>query len=410
MSKGRIFLTIILFTLGWTVMYADRNVLGPVMSTVAIDWGLSKSQLGLMSTVFFVAYAGMQIPGGFLADRFGRVKVLVTGFILFAIGCLFSGLVPGLMTFLIVRFIAGFGESSYYGSQYAISSNVIPAKYRGFSSAIINSGMALGVSLGFILSSYMTFDLQKDWQTPFIILGIPSFIIAILIAIFVKDQSAEDTGAAANIEVAKPSLKVLFSRNHILTYILIFTSLYGFYGMLTWLPYYLETVRGLEASQTGIISSLIPWASIPGALFFGWLSDRLKSKKTLIICLAFGSAFCQFMIPYVESYSLMIVGLILYGLIGRLALDPVLVAYIGGITPRSVYSKAFSFLNFAGMLSTVFAPTVAGYLADATGHLESAFYLSGGLILIGGIVFIFTKKEEAAPTAEEIQLSTVETA
>lgn len=51
--------------------------------------------------------------------------------------------------------------------------------------------------------------------------------------------------------------------------------------MITWLPYYLQTERGIEGSKTGIISSLVPWAAIPGAILFGYLSDRIKIKKAL---------------------------------------------------------------------------------------------------------------------------------
>jgi MFS family permease len=71
----------VLFSLGWVFMYADRNILSPVMSVIQEQWGLNKGQLGLMSTVFFLTYALMQIPTGYLADRIGRVKVVVVGYI-----------------------------------------------------------------------------------------------------------------------------------------------------------------------------------------------------------------------------------------------------------------------------------------------------------------------------------------
>lgn len=132
---------IVLFSLGWAFMYADRNILSPVMSIIQTDWGLNKGELGLISTVFFIAYAFMQIPAGFLADRFGRLKVLVIGYILFGIGTILSGFAPSLMIFLLVRIITGLGEGMYYGPQYAISSSTISKKYRGISSALINSGM-----------------------------------------------------------------------------------------------------------------------------------------------------------------------------------------------------------------------------------------------------------------------------
>lgn len=390
-SKGRLTLIVILFTLGWTLMYADRNILGPVLGTVGTEWGLGKSQLGLLSTVFFAGYAALQIPSGIIADKFGRVKILVIGMLVFGVGVFFSGMVGGFTAFLVVRLITGLGEATYYGTQYAISSNIVPAKIRGVTSAIINSGMALGVAFGLMSSSYFTYTAGKNWQFSFTLLAIPAIVLGILIAFIVKDKQPENAAATNDPNAPKPSYKMLFTRNHMLTYLVIFCSLYGFFGMLTWLPLYLQQVRGLAASQTGFIASLVPLCSIPGAIFFGYISDKMKDKKKLVIALAIAAAICQVMIPYVENYSLMIVGLVLYGLLGKLALDPVLISYVGSITPRVVYSKGFAFFNFAGVLSSVFAPTVNGWLAEVTGTLASGFYLSAVLIIIGGVGFLFTK-------------------
>ncbi|RPK15207.1 MFS transporter [Priestia endophytica] len=391
MKKNNPALVIFLFFLGWVFMYADRNILSPVMGDIGEEWNLSQTELGLMSTVFFASYAFMQIPTGFLADKFGRVRVLVTGYLLFGVATYLSGAVTTFSLFLLMRALTGLGEGTYYGSQYGISSNITPKKYRGLVSALINSGMALGISLGLIAGSYFTYTLDKGWQFSFYLFAIPTVIVAILIGVFVRDDNKEK-----KISTVAPtenvSLKQLFTKNHICVYIIIFCSLYGFFGMLTWLPYYLQTARGVDGSQTGIIASLVPWASIPGAIFFGYISDRVKSKKPLIISLAVAGAFLQIVIPYTESYSLLLTGLVLYGLLGKLALDPVLISYIADITPASMYSKVYGFFNFSGMLSSIFAPYITGYFADRTGSLELGFYLSGALLLVGAVAFLFTDK------------------
>jgi MFS family permease len=335
----------------------------------------------------------MQIPSGFLADRFGRLKVLLAGYILFGVGTLLSGFAPSFVVFLLIRALTGLGEGTYYGPQYGISSSSIPDKYRGISSALINSGMAVGISLGFISSSYFTFTLHKSWQFTFYLFAGLTVFVAILIGIFIKDDSKRNLILTSTMDKSQLSLKLLFTRNHILTYILIFCSLYGFFGMLTWLPYYLQTVRGLKGTQTGIISSLVPWASIPGAVLFAYMSDKLKNKKPLILFLSLAGAFCQFLIPYAGNYSLMIVGLVVYGLVGKLALDPILISFIAKNTPRHMYARAFSFFNFAGVLSSVFAPYITGYFAEVTGKIETGFYISGVLLLIGGLCFMFTNME-----------------
>jgi MFS family permease len=392
MKKNNPALVIFLFFLGWVFMYADRNILSPVMGDIGEEWNLSQTELGLMSTVFFASYAFMQIPTGFLADKFGRVRVLVTGYIIFGIATYLSGAVTTFALFLLMRALTGLGEGTYYGSQYGISSNITPKKYRGLVSALINSGMALGISLGLIAASYFTYTLDKGWQFSFYLFAIPTVIVAILIGVFVRDGNKEEKVSTA-VPTENVSLKQLFTKNHICVYIIIFCSLYGFFGMLTWLPYYLQTARGVDGSQTGIIASLVPWASIPGAIFFGYISDRVKSKKPLIISLAVAGAFLQIVIPYTESYSLLLTGLVLYGLLGKLALDPVLISYIADITPASMYSKVYGFFNFSGMLSSIFAPYITGYFADRTGSLELGFYLSGALLLVGAVAFLFTDKD-----------------
>ncbi|OMP67353.1 MFS transporter [Domibacillus epiphyticus] len=410
MKKTHPAFVIFLFFLGWVFMYADRNILSPVMGSIGEEWGLDKSQLGLMSTVFFAAYAAMQIPTGFLADKFGRVKVLVIGYLLFGVATYLSGMATTFLMFLMMRALTGLGEGTYYGSQYGISSTITPRKYRGLVSALINSGMAFGISLGFVASSYFTYTLNKGWQYPFYVFAIPTVIVAILIAIFVRDNTHKEKTAVALDKQEKFDMKLLFTKNHILVYVLIFCSLYGFFGMLTWLPYYLQTVRGVEASQTGIIASLVPWASIPGAILFGFLSDKIKNRKPLIISLALAGAVCQFVIPYTENYSLLLVGLALYGLLGKLALDPVLISYLADITPPAMYSRVYGFFNFSGMLSSIFAPYITGYFADITGELEFGFYISGALLIFGAIVFMFTnnkgyvlesKMEEYKPEGEK---------
>lgn len=386
-------------------MYADRNILSPVMGVIGQEWGLSKTQLGLMSTVFFITYALMQIPAGFLADRLGRVKVLVGGYILFGIGTLLSGLAPGFVVFLLIRAITGLGEGTYYGPQYGISSSRIPKKYRGVSSALINSGMAFGISLGFIASSYITFTLKMSWQYSFYLFGALTVIVAILISLFIKDEKQENL-TVQNLQIATPkeNIKILFSRNHIFTYIIIFCSLYGFFSMLTWLPYYLQTARGLKGSSTGIIASLVPWASIPGAIFFGYISDRIKHKKPLIVLLALFGAICQFVIPYTQNYSLMLTGLVIYGLVGKLALDPILVSYVAENTPKHMYARAYGVFNFMGMLSSIFAPYITGYFAEKTGSIEIGFYLSGALLLIGGFLFLFTSTK---PSVDVVKMDSM---
>ena len=66
-------------------------------------------------------------------------------------------------------------------------------------------------------------------------------------------------------------------------FILCFTSIYANFVIITWLPQFLIAERGFEGASVGFIASLVPWASIPGALIFARLNDKTGATKNWCI-------------------------------------------------------------------------------------------------------------------------------
>lgn len=392
-----------LFTVGWALMYADRTILNPLMPKIAEQFNLNNSQLGLVNSVFFLTYAVTQIPFGVLGDKFGRKAVISIGFILFGITTFLSGIVSGFGMFMIYRALTGLGEGTYYGPQYALSTESIPTKHLTLGNAIINSGMALGTSGGYLLSSKLVLENGEHWTRPFFVMAIPTVIVGILIFVLLKEKvirpedqkEAVENDKKVKTDIQKVSLASIFrNRNLVLTFIMCFCSLYGFFVVVTWLPQFLQVERGFEGTSVGFISSLVPWASIPGALIFARLSDKFKQTKLFVYTLVPIAMLSIFSIAFVTDRTLLIVALILYGLTGKLALDPILVAFVAKNAPKGSLSTALSAYNFIGMSSSILAPYVTGWITDTVGSMQIGFYLSAVLLLIGMIVFSFTKEHE----------------
>lgn len=388
------------FCLGWVFMYADRTVLSPVLPLIGAEWGLNGAQLGLISSLFFLCYAAMQIPTGVLADRFGRKLLLVPGYLLFGVTTALSALAPGYGTFLLLGALSGAGEGTYYPTQFSLSSEVIPLRVRSLGAAIINSGQALGISLGLVASGYIAYTLNGGWRASFAVLGVATVAAGAVLWLLVRERppSREQEDAAAGADGAagagtRTGWRALFTRDLALVYAVGFCSLYGFFAILTWLPYYLQVARHTPASFTGIISSLVPWASLPGALALSYLSDRLGHRKRFALAMLPLAALAMFFIPLAHGTTELYGALIVYGLVGKLALDPLLVAYVADRTPRASYSSAYALLNFTGMLSSILAPYLTGMLRDLTGSLDSGFYLAAALLLAGTLCMALTRGE-----------------
>ncbi|CQR46303.1 putative sulfoacetate transporter SauU [Paraliobacillus sp. PM-2] len=387
---------VFVFSLGWAIMYADRTILNPVMPNLAAEFGLTNSQLGLLNSVFFLTYAVLQMPSGALGDKFGRKYVLVPGFILFGVFTAISGIATSFAFLLIARAITGLGEGTYYGPQYALSSDAIPKKNLTVGTAIINSGMAIGISGGYILSSYLTLEMGYSWRAPFYVMSVPTVLVGIMIWFIIREKRRTNKQVEENTTVEKEKIDWSFlkNRNIIAVLIMVFCSLYGFFMVITWLPQYLQVERGFQGSDVGFISSLIPWASIPGALIFAYLSDKLGRRKPLIFFLVPIAAISIFAVAYIQSIPLMIVALIVYGLTGKLALDPVLIAFVADNAPKKVYSTIFGIYNFVGMSSSILAPYITGAIVDVAGTMKTGFFVSMVLLGIGFVAMLFTTEKK----------------
>ncbi|WP_086348473.1 MFS transporter [Candidatus Enterococcus clewellii] len=386
-----------IFFVGWILMYATRTIFNPIMGVVGEEFGLSNTQLGLANSMFFLTYAIAQIPFGMIGDKIGRKLVIAIGFVVLAAMTYLSGIATTFVMFLMIRAFAGIGQGAYYGPQYALSTEAIPTNKRTLGNAIINSGMAFGTSGGYLLSSKLVLENGEHWSKPFFIMAIPTLIVGILFYTVLKEKviRPEDEGKnhTQTGKQEKISLKSIFSNKNLLAaFILCFTSIYANFVIITWLPQFLIAERGFEGASVGFISSLVPWASIPGALIFARLNDKTGATKKLVYTLVPLAILSVFSIAFVTDRTLLIAMLILYGLTGKLALDPILVTFVTKNAPAGSLGTTLSAYNFIGMSGSILAPYITGYLADSVGSMQIGFYLSCGLLVIGLLAFAVLAK------------------
>ncbi|WP_316572616.1 MFS transporter [Neobacillus sp. YIM B06451] len=388
------------FTLGWMFINANKYFLNPILGEIGLEYSLNNSQLGLVNSIFFLTYTIAQIPAGAFSDKFGRKKLLVIGFILYGILTGISGLMAGFTGFLAARALAGFSSATYYGPQFALSSEAIPEKNRTVGSAIINSGSGLGIAFGFVLSSTLVLDKGMSWSVPFYIFGVLTVLVGTLISVLVKEKNP-DRESIQHEQLVEPSTKgekvsvlsLLKNRNLLITFLVLFCSIYGFTVVVTWLPKFLETERGFHGSQVGLISALVPLASIPGALIASYISDRLGRKKPFAFVLIPIAAVALWATVYVQDTALLITALLIYGFFGKIALDPLLIASVSENVNQSAYGIAFSLFNFMGMMSSVIAPWFVGFLADKTGSMATGFYSAVIVLAVGFVLMMFFKED-----------------
>ncbi|ACQ78841.1 major facilitator superfamily MFS_1 [Beutenbergia cavernae DSM 12333] len=384
----------LLFFLGWLFIYADRTILNPVMSEIGSEFGLDKAGLGLLNSVFFLVYALVQVPSGMLGDKYGRLKFIVFGFIVFGLFTGLTGIAGAVGVLFLMRAMAGFGQGFYYGPQYSLSGEMIPERFRTVGSALINSGQAFGISIGLIASSYIAFDLDLGWRGPFYVFALPTIVVGLAMWVFIKEPARPTPSAG---DEPKPTVLSLFkSKNLVRTFVMVFCSIYGFFVMITWLPTYLNEVRGVALEDTGFVSSLAAWTSVPAALVFAYFSDRIGRRKPLLLIVFPAAIASILLLVFAPSMPLVIVALVLYGLTGKLATDPLLIALCGVNSPKAITATAFGLFNFIGMSASILAPYITGFLVEATGEWNVGFYLAIGLLVVAILAALGIKENRKA--------------
>ena len=386
---------VVVLCLGWAVIWIYRTVLTPIFPEMQATIGEhSNAEMGLIASFYFFAYTGMQIPAGILVDKFGKKVVLIPGFCLFIIATLLIGNATSLAMIYAGSLLAGMGCGSYYGSAYSLSSENIPLERRGLATAIINSGSALGMAIGLIASSLLVKSMGMDWQIMlFIITGL---LVVMTLVFFLVIKGGSYTASLAASPAAKTSTVVedteevsgLFSLRMISAYVMYFATCYGYYMIVTWLPSFLQQERGFEGVAIGFSAALVAFASVPGALFFSRMSDRFRAKKLqLIIFLQICSAVMLVCTVISPDSTTLLISLVLYGLLGKLAVDPIMISFVADNAPKKGYGTSFGVFNFFGMSSSVIAPFLTGVISDSTGSKVMGFYISAAILLIGTVIF-----------------------
>lgn len=406
---------IILLCAGWITIWIYRSALTPLYPQINeyLGGGVSDAALGSISSFYFIGYVAMQIPAGFLVDKFGKKTVLIPGFILFALAAFIVSQANSITMIYVGSVLAGIGTGSFYGAAYSLTNQNIPKERRSFATAIVNSGSAVGSGLGLILSSYLVGQVGLPWQTMMYLSIALIIIMTIAFATVIRsrkeelrhaeelvaDEPEETTAEAARDD--KVSLSTLFQPRMLFAYILYFATCYAYYMIVTWLPNFLATERGFEGVAVGFSSALVSFASIPGALFFSSLADKYMDQKVkFIVVLEILAAIMLIVTVQATSSTVLLIALILYGFLGKLAVEPIIISWLGENAPSVGIGTTLGVFNFFGMMSSVVAPALTGAISDGTGSKVLGFYISVGLLVVGTILFLIaTKATDRSRTA-----------
>jgi MFS family permease len=373
--------------------YVDRGALPTAAHLVQDDLHLTKSQLGVLMSAFFWSYAALQIPVGWLAERYGAKRVLAAGLALWAFSTLLFGVVSSYVLLIVLRLLLGIGESAGFPCTSKILSAVVPTESLGTANGIVACAYLLGPAVGIYVGGLLIEN--WGWRSMFLVFGS-------LPLLWLLPWSRVRIQARVSPKPADTVTLWMILRQRSLWGVALghFANNYIYYFMLSWLPFYLVRERGFSNTD---MTQLIGSAYLVNAVFAitgGWAIDRHVARggsanfgyKSILGGSQLGSIACMVCMA-VGPRPLAIAAIFVYLALCGLG-SPGVFAVAQIVAGPAVTGRWVGVQNTLANLSGV-APALTGFALEWTGHFTAAFGLAAIVGILGFVGWVFMLPEVA---------------
>lgn len=407
----------------YTISYIDRTnislALDPNISHMMRDLMMDDRLKGEAAGIFFLGYVLLQIPGGYLANRWSPKKLVSIFLVLWGLCAVGCGLATTFKQFEVMRFLLGVAESGVFPATLVLLANWFPRSERARANAYWNLCQPLAVAVSAPLTGWL---LGKwGWKQMLIIEGAFPFIWLPLWWYYISDRPSEArwiseeekqhlekvlAAEKAALDVAKPGplWKALLQPAVFVMVPIYFLQNCAAYGCNTFLTSALKNgTHHFTASQTGWLFA-IPYAVTAVIMVLNsWHSDK-KQERRGHVAFAYGlSGVCLIISVWLHqeyfwpSYAFLCVAI--SGPFSGLA---PFWAIPAETLPRYSMGAVMGLVNAMGNIGGYVGPSVVGYLSlKYNGRIQIPFSALGGcLILAAGMAFLLPKSKrhiEAAP-------------
>ncbi len=372
-AKNARYLVIAMLFLGWSLGNFDRFIINFAILDISKELQLTESLTGIVLSSFFAGYALMQIPGGWLADRFGYRKVLISTILVWSIFTVLTGAAWSFLSIIVIRFLFGVGEGSYFPAASKGIANWFTVDERSKAMSImLTSGSIMGV-VAPIVGTYLM--LALGWRDIFYIVGALGIVVALSFFFLVKEKNTPAT-EQVKAQTSKAPLRDVLKTPMIWKLFIAYFSIYAVnWGLTSWMPTYLSKVKGLELTAVGIYSAIPPFIGIFAMLCSGYVLDKMPQGRDKLVAGIFAIIAGIGLLFMANAPSMLIFTVCQSVVTVMLSFNIILITSVPlKILPEAVVGTANGFINTGAQFAGVLTPMLIGFLVEAFGGSYSAAF------------------------------------
>lgn len=379
--------------IGATAQYGI-NTLAPFYQE---ELELSRAQVGLFVSAFYLAMAGFSFGTGYLADRLGVRQTTLQGHLALGICTIAAALAPSFSWAFVSFFLAGFG----YSFLNPASTKGVMAWFPHHERATAMGTKQTGVPAGGVVTAMLApqFVLLIGWRGALAALGIINFLFGFLFSFCWRDPTDDRAAPAVQDRPPRESAEPLILWN--LVPISCGTAIYlvGQMVLITYVPLYLRDAMAISPYWASQALALTQAGAMAGRVGWGVASDRLFGGRRKIVLILIGLlssvliAALSLMTPQSPVYLLLPVlflsGVCLVGYQG------VSYALIGELAGKARTGAALGMMITINAGCATLGTPLFGYIVDRTGSYPVAWQALAWAILLGVAGLTLLLKEPA---------------
>ncbi|MBI4466005.1 MAG: MFS transporter [Acidobacteria bacterium] len=385
-------------SLGWLLDAFDVMLYSLVLAHLIQHFGMDKATAGFLHSLTLLASAAGGVLFGFLADRVGRTRALMGSILVYSLASGACGLAQSIVQLGLFRFVLGLGMGGEWATGAALVAESWRAEHRGKALGLMQSSWAVGEGLAALVAGLLlglgTISLPGGvewpaWRAVFLVGVLPALLV-----FWVRRRVSEPAVWRAQQDSAKPRVPLRrlwqpdMRRYGILATVMNTATLFGYWGLFTWIPAFLslppaEGGRGLTITQTTLWLVVMGVGKWFGYVLFGYFADAAGRRRAYIGYLVAAAVLVPVFASLTSPIALLLVGP-LVAFFGT--------GYFSGfgaisseLFPTEIRGTAMGLSYNLGRAVSAAAPWLTGALALRFG-LSGAFLVTSGAFLLAAVL------------------------
>lgn len=400
--EGKGTFTLVMLCLVAFIMYVDRSNLSVAAPTIAKEFGLSQTRMGVAFAAFSISYSSLMIPGGWLSDRIGALKALVIYGTIWALATFATGLVGGFVGLLVARLFVGVGESAIYPTAARMIAMSMPRARHGTAQGLMHATGRLANAMAPMIVTGLI--VWSSWRTAFIVLGLVTLAYLGFMYVAMNGKAGRrETARASAPTRSKVDWPDMIRRVWPVT-AACFCHGWVLWFFLNWMPSFFSQSYGMDIGKTAVFSTVVLLGGMVGTGLGGFLSDwrfkrtgdRLRSRRDMIIFGFLTAILCLIPLLFTRDPTVCALSLSFAFFASELG-DSAL--WVLGADVSAEHSATSAACTFTGMgVAGAVSPVVVGWLLDIThGNWAVAFGASMVVLLLGPLFALRIRLDDKLP-------------